>query len=221
MLQSLTLPIPKVGSRNLAMIQRLGCISALSVATFSTMGLMAALPAHAVAPVAVDRDADVAWSTVIDNPFDGKLVYDKHFTDDFAFVTSWSNREIRASYTRYWREFTGYRVVYQETQERVCLDRRYYRRDCREYTYITRRRPKREATYTNHSEILGLRTLSFSVHQKIYTYTGGPVPPELGRALANAPEGNMLVRAELANGTVIDLPIGEGTVRTWRSIFTY
>ena len=78
MLQSLTLPIPKVGSRNLAMIQRLGCISALSVATFSTMGLMAALPAHAVAPVAVDRDADVAWSTVIDNPFDGKLVYDKH-----------------------------------------------------------------------------------------------------------------------------------------------
>ena len=149
------------------------------------------------------------------------LSYDQRFTDDFAFVASWSSREIRASYTRYWREFTGYRVVYQEAQEKVCLDRRYHRDDCREYTYVTRRRPKREATYVNHSETLGLRSLYFSVHQKLYTYNGGAVPPDLGRALADAPEGNMLVRAELTNGTVIDLPIDEGTVRTWRSIFTY
>ncbi|MEI6427980.1 MAG: hypothetical protein WCO45_06255 [Pseudanabaena sp. ELA607] len=185
------------------------------------ISLMVAVPAMAVAPATVAPDADVSWSAVIDHPFDGKIVYDKHFTDDFAFVTSWSNREIRASYIKYWREFTGYRVVYQESQEKVCLENRYRRDHCREYTYITRRRPKREATYANRSEIIGLRTLYFSVRQKLYTYHGGAVPQELGLALANAPEGNMLVRAELNNGEVIDLPIGEGTVRTWRSIFAY
>jgi hypothetical protein len=43
--------------------------------------------AFAVLPASVNQDADVAWSNVVDNPFDGKLVYDKHFTDNFAFVT--------------------------------------------------------------------------------------------------------------------------------------
>ena len=33
------------------------------------------LPAHAIAPVAIDRDADVPWSSLIDHPFDGKIVY--------------------------------------------------------------------------------------------------------------------------------------------------
>jgi hypothetical protein len=53
--------------------------------------------ATASSPAPVDQHAQVAWSTVQENPFDGKLVYDKHFDDGFAFVTVWSKRWIRAS----------------------------------------------------------------------------------------------------------------------------
>lgn len=80
----------------------------LTLAT--SLGLLWATPilitpsAMAVNPVSINQDADVPWSSAIENPFDGKLVYDKHFSDNFAFVTSWSRQDIKATYTEYWSE---------------------------------------------------------------------------------------------------------------------
>jgi hypothetical protein len=163
--------------------------------------------ALAVSPAPVDQHAQVAWSSVQENPFDGKLVYDKHFDDGFAFVTVWAKRWIRATYTSYWKEIVGYRRVWKI---------RYTWRDGKRY----------EEEYWDHEPIYESRSrrkspkaLMFAINGQIYTYEKGEVPDDLANALANAPEGNMTIRVVWHDETTWDVPIGAGTVSAWREIF--
>ena len=174
-----------------------------------SIGLLLALTpsAFAVTPVSIDQDAGVPWSNVVENPFDGKLVYDKHFSDDFAFVTSWSKQAIKATYTEYWSQIIGYRQVWRT--------RRVWRHD----RYFDDRYRDREAIYEKRSRSRSPKALLFSSQGKIYTYAAGAVDPELLAVLANFPAGNTTIRAVWNNEQTTDFPIGAGTVESWRSIF--
>ncbi len=170
--------------------------------------LLAIAPAVlAVSPAPVDQHAPVAWSTVQENPFDGKLVYDKHFEDGFAFVSVWAKRWIRATYTSYWKEIVGYRNVWKI---------RYVWRDGKRYEheYLDS-----EPIYESRSRRKSPKALMFAINGQIYTYEKGEVPDDLAYALANAPEGRMIIRVVWHDDTTWDVPIGEGTVAAWREIY--
>jgi hypothetical protein len=143
------------------MLHKYFCLRNLRLRNFAlgiSIGLFfAATPnAFAVSPVSVNQDAEVSWSNIIDNPFDGKLVYDKHFTDDFAFVTSWSRGEIKATYTEYWSEIVGYR--------RAWKNRRVWHHD----RYIDERYSQREAIYEKRSRSRSPKALLFAMNGEIY-----------------------------------------------------
>jgi hypothetical protein len=153
----------------------------------------------AVSPVSINQDADLPWSTIIDNPFDGKLVYDKHFTDNLAFVTSWSKQGLKATYTEYWSEVIYYRRVWRNRHG----DR---------YSH-------QEPIYNKISRSKSPKAILFSVNGEIYTYTSGEVNRQLAEALANAPAGAMTVRAVWADDSTTDFPIGSSTVEAWKIVF--
>jgi len=161
----------------------------------------------AVSPAPVDQHAQVAWSSVQENPFDGKLVYDKHFDDGFAFVTVWAKRWIRATYTSYWKEVVGYRPVWKI---------RYIWRDGKK---IQEEYRDLEPIYESRSRRQSPKALMFAIHGKIYTYEKGDVPDDLAQALATAPEGNMTIRVVWHDDTTWDAPIGAATVAAWREVF--
>ncbi|TYQ23679.1 hypothetical protein [Pseudanabaena sp. UWO310] len=163
--------------------------------------------AYAVTPASVNQDAGVAWSSIVENPFDGKIVYDKHFSDDFAFVTSWSKQGINATYTEYWSEVVGYRRVWKTRSVR------------RDDHYIDERYSDREAITEKRSRSRSPKSLQFSYQGKIYTYNSGAVDPELSAILANFPAGNTTIRAIWNNDQTSDFPIGSGTVEAWKTIF--
>ncbi len=163
--------------------------------------------AFAVTPTSVNQDSNVPWSNVVENPFDGKLVYDKHFTDDFAFVTSWSRQGIKATYTTYWSQVVGYSSIRKTRriwQGDHYIDDRYFDRD-----------PIREKRSRSQSP----KALLFAINGEIYTYTNGEVDPKLAEVLANAPAGNMTIRAVWRDDSTTDLPIGAGTVEAWKTVF--
>ena len=197
----------------------------LTLAT--SLGLLWATPilitpsAMAVNPVSINQDADVPWSSAIENPFDGKLVYDKHFSDNFAFVTSWSRQDIKATYTEYWSEVVGYRQVWKSRRVRYYNNRRgQYRNYDRNYdTYIDESYPEREPIYERRWRSKSPKALMFAINDEIYTYTSGEVDPQLAKALVNAPAGTMTVRAVWDNDSTTDLPIGGGTVEAWKTVF--
>ena len=174
-----------------------------------SIGLLLALTpsAFAVTPASVSQDADVPWSSVVENPFDGKLVYDKHFTDDFAFVSSWSRQGIKATYTEYWSDVVGYRHSWKS--------RRVWRHD----RYIDERYSNPEPIYVKRSRSRSPKALLFSAQGKIYTYTGGEVDAELSAALASLPTGNTTIRAVWSDDQTTDFPIGASTVESWKTIF--
>jgi|GEM_PF-359104 len=194
-----------------------------SLAVAASLGLLCAAPifttpsAFAVAPVSINQDTDVPWSSAIENPFDGKLVYDKHFTDNFAFVTSWSRQGIKATYTEYWSEVVGYRQVWKSRRVRYHNNRReQYRNYDR---YIDERYPYQEPIYDRRWRSKSPKSLMFAINGEIYTYTNGEVDRQLAEALANAPTGTMTVRAVWDNDSTSDFPIGGGTVEAWKNVF--
>ena len=173
--------------------------------------------AFAVSPVSINQDANVPWSSAIENPFDGKLVYDKHFEDSFAFVTSWSKQGIKATYTEYWSEVVGYRQVWKTRRVRYHNN---HRGQYRNYDhYIDERYPIQEPIYDRRSRSKSLKSLMFAINGEIYTYTSGEVDRQLAEALANAPTGTMTVRVVWDNDSTSDFPIGGGTVEAWKSVF--
>jgi hypothetical protein len=165
--------------------------------------------AWAVQPASIDQHADVPWSKLIDNPFDGKLVHDKNYTDDFALVTTWTRQGIRATYTRYWKELEGYRSVWKT--------RKVYSETAKKY--IDREYREQEPVYRQLSEDLAPRELMFAIGGQVYRYEDGPVPPELAKALATAPSGNMTIRVVFSNGRTMETEIGGDTVESWKTLF--
>ncbi|NEO27426.1 MAG: hypothetical protein F6K03_11165, partial [Kamptonema sp. SIO4C4] len=82
------------------------------------LGAIAISPAAAVSPVGITRNSDVRWSEVVDDPFDGLIVYDRNFASNRAYVSSWSAQGIRMTY--YWSEqqVIGTRTVWRERKVR-------------------------------------------------------------------------------------------------------
>lgn len=164
----------------------------------------------AVPPASVKGNSDVAWSKVVNDPFDGQIVYDKHFKDGFEFVTSWSKGGIRATYTRIWREIVGYRTVWKS---RSYYD--HHRKKHRRETY-----PEEEAIYQTYRQDYSPESVLIAVDGKVYTYTKGRVAAELAAALATAPaDQNVPVRIVLPDGNTENMEIGKGTVAAWKTIF--
>lgn len=166
--------------------------------------------AFAVQPAPVGSNANVEWSRVVENPFDGKIVYDKHFTNDFAFVTSWSQSGIRATYTEYRSEFVGYRTIWRTS------------------TYHDKRGRKRYSRYADQEPIYRRysinsipSSLQFAIAGQVFTYEGGAVSPDLAAALASAPVGNMPIRVVWSDGRTRDMEIGRGTVNAWKTIYQF
>lgn len=174
-----------------------------------TLSLWAGSKGLAIEPTSVDQGSDVAWSQVVNNPFDGKLVYDKNFGNGFAFVSSWSWQGIRGTYTRYWSEVVGYQTVWRT---RSIYDG-YYRR--RRTVYYQDQEP----IYRNYSDPKSPQSILIALKDQVYTYDGGPVTPELATALASAPPGNVKIRLVWADGRTLDMEIGAGTVEAWKTIF--
>jgi hypothetical protein len=181
---------------------------AIALLGLSLCGMLVGKPASAVQLAPVNQDADVAWSKTIQNAFDGTIVYDKHFTDDFAFVTSWTKGGIHATHTTYSTELRGYRTVWQEQGK-------WYGGQ-----YVIERYPTQQPVYERVGFDRPVKTLMFAIGGQVYTYEDGTVDPNLAAALANAPTGSMNIRAVFRNGETQDLPIGSGTVEAWRTIFS-
>ncbi|MGV0027747.1 hypothetical protein [Phormidesmis priestleyi] len=166
----------------------------------------------------ITEDFKVAWSQVIQDPFDGTVVYDKHFTSELAFVSSWSKQGIRATYTQKRSILTGYRTTW--VTEWVSD---YY--DCKHKSSCKHRQrlesyPTQVPVYeTFYTDLIPHRIL-FAIAGKIYTYESGSVSPELALALSTAPNENMRIRLAWEDGKTTDVEIGKGTVEAWRTIFS-
>ncbi|MBW4538865.1 MAG: hypothetical protein KME43_06910 [Myxacorys chilensis ATA2-1-KO14] len=172
----------------------------------------------AVQSAPVQEDSPVAWSQVINDPFDGSVVYDKHFTNRFAFISSWSKQGIRATYVKKDSILIGYETVWETrwVPDAYC-DRRKSNR-CksrkRQESYPTQR-----AVYREVRTDLTPRRILLAVRGQVYTYESGSVSPDLAMALSNAPDENTRIRLEWENGGTSDIEIGKGTVKAWRTIF--
>ncbi|UBF24751.1 hypothetical protein K9N68_24225 [Kovacikia minuta CCNUW1] len=164
--------------------------------------------AFAVEPAPIGENDKVQWSKVVENPFDGKIVYDKNFNDNLVFVSSWSKGGIRATYNRIESRLVGYRTVWHT---------RTVHRKHRKYE---ERYPEREPIYQKYRVEQPIKSLQFAINGQIHTYDEGPVSPELATALASAPAGNMLIRIVWRKGGTQDMEIGKGTVQSWKTIFS-
>ncbi|XHX76930.1 MAG: hypothetical protein RBJ76_21190 [Stenomitos frigidus ULC029] len=171
-----------------------------------------AAPALAVAPAAVDAGDNVAWSKVVENPFDGKIVYDRNYKSGFVFVSSWSKNGIGVTYNRIGSRLIGYSTGVGYSG----FGFGHYRRglglglglfsgaDPVYNYYLTESVPD---------------SISLAIGGKIYNYTDGPVSPELAAALANAPSGNIAIRLLWNDGRTKDTEIGKDTVKAWKTVF--
>ncbi|MBW4469842.1 MAG: hypothetical protein KME45_05490 [Stenomitos rutilans HA7619-LM2] len=166
--------------------------------------------AGAVQPAPIEGSAKVQWSQVINDPFDGVVVYDKNFSPSdhgFVFVTSWSKGGIRATYTWYDSDIIGYNTVWRSR-------------------WIKKKGKKIEERYSEQEPIYRYtrfddtpKAILFAVNGQLYTYEDGAIAPELASTLANAPIGNMRIRLVWENGKTKDIEIGKGTVEAWRTVF--
>jgi len=165
--------------------------------------------AGSILPAPVTQEAKIAWSQAIDDPFDGRVVYDKNFGSDFALVSQWSPRGIRVTYTRFWREIVGYQTVWK-TQTIKTSDG----------NQQSIRYPEQEPVYRQFSEDRVPAQIQLALNGQFYTYAGGLVPEDLAAALASAPSGNQQVRLIWPDNTVMDTQIGAATVAAWRKVFS-
>lgn len=173
------------------------------------LALSTASMSMAVAPAPITQNSKVAWSTVVSDRFDGKVVYDKNFDPGgkYTFVSSWSPQGIRATYTEFFSEVTGYRTVWRTKWVK-------HGNKKREVQY-----PEQEPIYRHYSRDRSPSAIKFAFNNQIYTYDDGPVTPELATALVSAPTGNITIRLVWENGGSTDMEIGRGTVAAWKEIF--
>lgn len=166
-------------------------------------------PVFAVAPAPIDQDARVVWSEVVEDPFDGPIVYDKDFnpSNRSAYVSSWSEQAIRMTYTWYEQRIVGYQTVWRTRDV-------YVNGEKRQETY-----PEQEPIYESYEHSRSPQKILFSIDGEIYTYEEGPVSRELAAALIKAPLADLTIRLVWPNGGTDDITIGRGTVRAWRKIY--
>ena len=167
--------------------------------------------ALAVQPAPVQRDSKVAWSRIINDPFDGMVVYDKNFDPKehgFTFVSSWSKDGIRATYTEFEAILQGYRTVWKTRR----IERKKGKVEYEHY-------PEQEPIYRYNRIDRTPKAMLFAVGGKVYRYESGPVGPELAAALTSAPAENMRIRLIWDTDETMDTVIGKDTVAAWKTIF--
>ncbi|SRR5579883_658310 len=163
--------------------------------------MSAIAPVLAVQPASISASDNVAWSKVVDNPFDGKVVYDRNYKDDFVLVSSWSKNGIGVTYIRLHTTLIGYDSYYSH-------HRRWFD-------------PFLDETpiYRQYAVDSAPDSISLAINGKIYTYESGPVSPDLAAALASAPSGKVPIRLVWRDGRTKDTEIGKDTVKAWKTIF--
>jgi len=181
----------------------------LRVGLSTGLALSVAPASLAVAPVTISQNMKVEWSRVMDDPFDGKVVYDKNFDPGgtFEFISRWSPQGIQATYKEYFSEIVGYRTVWRSNWVGTGKKRR-------EVRYADQ-----EPIYRRYSTNRTPKAIKFAINGQVLTYEQGAVSPELATALASAPPGNMTIRLMWEDGGSTDMAIGRGTVEAWKTIF--
>ncbi|MGK7924022.1 MAG: hypothetical protein AB4290_01995 [Spirulina sp.] len=180
------------------------------------------LPAFAVEPSFVNYNDRVSWSEVEYSNFDGLYVNDRHTGiggDRDYFVSQWSPAAIRLTFRD---SFIASVSVVSRVEYR---SRRHYNHKTEEWEEISVPETVDERVENWSYRDYSPRAIHFSINGERYTYRNGEVPPELAKALANAPEGNMKIRLEFAESNQRDLKplmeveIGKKTVLAWRTVF--
>ncbi len=173
-------------------------------------------PAFAVTPAPVSFSDNVAWSRVVENPFDGKVIYDRNYKSDFVLVTSWSKNGIGATYTQVRAAVIDYGY--------------HHRRGFRLGGFGGFGRSGRfdgfgeffndEPVYQRFATENVPDSINLAIDGKVYTYQNGPVTPALAAVLASAPLENVKIRLVWQDGRTKDTEIGKDTVRAWRTVFS-
>jgi hypothetical protein len=170
--------------------------------------LSAATPSHAVE--GFKDPGGIQWSKVVNDSSEGATVYDRN---DGVF-SSWSKTAIRFTYSYSYAVPDGYTT--ETYQEQVYDGQDEQTGNAR---YRTENRTREVPAYrTEYSKDVPA-TLQISIDRKDYTYTSGPVSPELAMALANAPDRKIRLKMVWANGKTTKAVIGKTTVQAWKEIF--
>lgn len=172
-------------------------------------------PALAVEPPSITASDNVAWSKVVESPFDGKIVYDRNYQGGAVFVSSWAKSGIRATYTQASDTLVGY----DRGSRGVGLGFGFGRRSRGFGLGLGFGFPDSEPVYQRSLVNSVPDSISLAINGRIYTYQNGPVSPELAAALSSAPRQNLKVRLVWKDGSTRDTEIGRGTVQAWKTIF--
>lgn len=189
------------------------------------LGLLAGstAPAWAVPPVTVSPNSSTEWSRVMQDPFDGPIVYDRNYDTrgSFAFVSSWSRQGIRATYTDCRTDIIGYSSPWRRPWGvGLGFGRGFGRGYGRHWGgWGGSLFPDSEPVYRRLCDQQSPRTIRFAINGQQYTYENGVVSPELAAALKSAPSQNLTVRLVWGNGATTDVAIGKNTVEAWKTIF--
>ncbi|NJL62097.1 MAG: hypothetical protein HC903_10010 [Methylacidiphilales bacterium] len=182
-----------------------------------SIGLLLSL-GYSLSAVAVEAfvapESGTKWSEVIEHPLEGSTVYDIDKRGRKGILrSSWSRAGIRFTH--------NYSVEYidrMETRENI------------------QRIPQYDGNgnVTDYQEIVGYEqvpvygvkeferspeSIRFNINQQTFVYESGAVSPELGNALANAPNQTMRIKLLWQNGKTTEAKIGKGTVQAWKKIF--
>ena len=171
-------------------------------------------PAFAVTPASVNANDTVAWSKVVENPFDGKIIYDRNYKADFVFVSSWSKNGIGVTYTQVKTTVIDY--GYRRRGFGLGFGRfgRFGRFGG--FGEFSNDAPVYQRFATENVP----DSISLAIGGKVYTYQNGPVSPELAAALASAPPENVKIRLIWQDGRTKDTEVGKDMVRAWRTVFS-
>ncbi len=165
---------------------------------------------HAVAPVVTNLTTNVEWSTIVNDPFDGPVVFDRNFDPGgrFEVISRWSPQGIQATYRSFFTQVVGYQTFWGAPKLRSRGG--YYRA----FAF-----PEAEPIYRRFGVEKTPVAIKFAINGQVYTYEQGAVASDLAAALATAPDQNMTIRLMWADGGATDVAIGRGTVATWKTLF--
>ncbi len=171
-------------------------------------------PALALQPASVRANDNVAWSKVVENPFDGKVVYDRNYQGGSVVISSWAKSGIRATYIQ------KDSVPVAEPPSfgfGLGFGGGFGRGFGRGFGLFAN-----TAAPVYRQSLVGSvpDSLNIAINGKVYTYTDGAVSPELSAALGSAPSQNVKVRLVWKDGRTKDTEIGKGTVNAWKTVFS-
>jgi hypothetical protein len=153
---------------------------------------------------------EIQWSKVVSDLAEGPIVYDRN---DGIF-SSWSKTAIRFTYSYSYGVPDGYTTEYYQEEVYEGQDEQ-----TGNAKYRTENRERQVRRYRTEFSNDIPTAIQFSIGGKDFTYTSGPVSPELATALANAPDRKLRLKMVWANGKTTKAVIGKNTVRAWKQVF--